>query len=51
MKIEKDEVNLELAAEVSGLARNILQERPELKYCQAVELVKEILKKEERANG
>lgn len=47
MKIEKREVDLELAAEVAGLARNILEERPELKYQEAVQLAKEILEKEE----
>ena len=50
MKIEKQEpeekVDLELAAEVAGLARNILEERPELKYQQAVDLAKEILEME-----
>jgi len=43
----KDEVDLELAAEVAGLARNILEERPELKYQQAVDLATEILEMEE----
>ena len=51
MKIEKQEpeekVDLELAAEVAGLARNILEERPELKYYQAVQLAREILEMQE----